>query len=237
MTQLYAVAGSKIFIGSPVNAKGLVTLDDFTTEDWVEIGGWTQAGALGDTQEVISQPVISDQRIRKIKGLLDGGTMENTFLPDASDPGQSRFRQAIQSCRPYRFKIEWGSACPLMSVATVSVASPAVVTWNSHGLSAGYAVRFTSTGSLPTGLSANTEYYVLAAGLTANSFQVSATRGGPAIAVTAAGTGTITAQAVPMGMTDLFFGLALPGARQGGAANAAQLRSWSIGVDSNIIEV
>jgi len=38
-------------------------------------------------------------------------------------------------------------------------------------------------------------------------------------------------------MTDMFYGLALPGARQGGEATAAHLRTWSIAVDSNIIEV
>ena len=237
MAQLYAVAGSKIYIGNAVNAKGLVTQADFTGATWDEIGGWAQAGSLGDTQEVISQALINEKRNRKLKGLLDGGTMENTFVPDGADPGQIKFRTAIDNCRPYQFKIEWGASCPLINVVTISQASPALITWTAHGLKAGDAVKFSSTGALPTGLTAGTTYYVITAGLTANSFQVSATPGGAAVNTTAAGSGTHTAEATPSGMTNLFFGLALPGARQGGAANAVQLRSWSIAVDSNIVEV
>lgn len=44
--------------------------------------------------------------------------------------------------------------------ATMTIASPCVVTNNSHGLVAGDAVYFTTTGALPTGLTANTTYYV-----------------------------------------------------------------------------
>lgn len=236
MAQLFPVAGSKIYIGNVVNSKGLVDASDFANETWVEIDGWTQAGNLGDTQEVTSQSVISDQRVRKMKGLRDGGTFENTFIPNALDPGQVRFKQAILNCRPYRFKVEWGASCPIASVVTISQASPAVITWAGHGLAVGQAVVFSSTGSLPTGLTAGTTYYVIANGLAANTFQVSATPGGTAVNTTAAGSGTHTAEAKPMGMTEMFFGLALPGPRQGGQANAAQLRSWSIAVDSNIVE-
>lgn len=66
-------------------------------------------------------------------------------------------------------------------VFTVTIASPAVFTQAAHGLSAGDTVYFTTTGALPTGLAINTIYYVIAAGLTANTFEVSATLGGSAI--------------------------------------------------------
>lgn len=237
MAQLYPVAGSKIYIGGPVNAKSFVTQPDFASADFVEIGGWTQAGAVGDTQELISQPVISDQRMRKIKGLLDGGTMENTFLPDALDPGQIRFKQALANCRPYQFKIEWGASCPMAAVVSISNASPAVITWEGHGLPAATPVKFNTTGTLPSGITVGNTYYVLPTGLTADSFRISATPGGTAINTSSAGSGTHTAEALAVGMTDLFYGLALPGARQGGQANAAHLRTWSIAIDSNIVEV
>lgn len=237
MAQLFPVAGSKIFIGNAVNAKGLVTGADFTGAPWVEIGGWVNAGAVGDTQEVISQSLINERRVRKLKGLLDGGTMENQFVPDGDDPGQIRFRTAIENCRPYQFKIEWGASCPLLSVVLITQASPAVITWANHGLVAGTVIRFSSTGTLPAPLTANTPYYVRSQLLNPNDFTISATPGGAAVNTTSAGTGTFTAEATPSGLTDMFFGLALPGARQGGAANAVQLRSWSIAVDSNIVEV
>ncbi len=64
---------------------------------------------------------------------------------------------------------------------TMTIASPAVVTQVAHGLKAGSPVSFSTTGALPTGVTANTTYYVIAAGLTADAFQFSATVGGTAI--------------------------------------------------------
>lgn len=242
MANLVAVAGSKKFIGTRVAAKATVTIADFAAQqtEWLEIDGWISAGSVGDTQNLISQDFINSGRTRQIKGTRIGGTMENTFAPDANDPGQKRFLQAIDECTPYAFKVEWGAGCAIEGVVTVSVADPAVVTMaGGHGLEAGAPVTFTATGgTLPTGLTADTVYYVLAAGLTATTFSVSATPGGTAIEVTAAGTATsITATAQPVGQTDLFYGLALPGARQGGEANTALLRTWSIAIDSNVVEV
>jgi microcystin-dependent protein len=64
---------------------------------------------------------------------------------------------------------------------TVTIASPAVFTLSGHGLIAGDTVYLETTGALPTGLSPDTPYYVIAAGLTANNFELSASRGGSAI--------------------------------------------------------
>ena len=78
---------------------------------------------------------------------------------------------------------------------TISVASPAVINWTAHGLSAGAAVVFSTSGSLPTGLTAGTPYYVLAAGLTANSFEVSTAAGGSPVVTSGSQSGTQTAYA------------------------------------------
>lgn len=237
MSGLYAVGGSKIYIGGRKAAKGTVAASDFVGEVWTEVGGWANAGAVGDTQNIGEQDILGERRTRKFKTTRNGGTMENQFVPMALDAGQIKFKQAIDDCVPYAFKIEWGADCAPESTVTISNAEPAVVTWTGHGLAAGQPVVFSTTGSLPTGLTAGTVYYVISAGLTTDAFQVSATAGGAAIDTSGAGSGTHTAVAPPAGMTDLFFGLALPGARQGGAATAAHLRNWSISVDSNILEV
>jgi len=239
---LQAVNGSKIYIGTRVAPKGAVTLADFTGQEasWTEVKGWTQSGSLGDTQELISQAFIGEGRTRQVKGTRVGASMENTFAPIPNDPGQVKFKAAIDSCSPYAFKVEWGAGCVSDGVVTAPVATPGVITWaGGHGLEVGSPVLFTGTGgTLPTGLTAGTVYYVIAAGLTATTFQVSATPGGSAVAITSAGTATsINATAQPAGSTDLFFGLAMPGAKSGGAANTALLRTWGIAVDSNIVEV
>lgn len=76
---------------------------------------------------------------------------------------------------------------------TITIASPAVISWTGHGLIAGQSIFLTTTGALPTGLAITTRYFVMAAGLTANAFQVSATSGGAAINTSGSQSGTHTA--------------------------------------------
>jgi hypothetical protein len=61
---------------------------------------------------------------------------------------------------------EWQNATVTMTIAT-----PCVVTWTSHGLATGTSVTFTTSGALPTGLSANTPYYITV--VDANTFKLS----------------------------------------------------------------
>lgn len=75
---------------------------------------------------------------------------------------------------------------------TVTIASPGVFTSTAHGLISGSRVRFTTTGALPTGIVAGTEYFVIATGLTADAFEVSATLGGSAINTSVSQSGTHT---------------------------------------------
>lgn len=77
-------------------------------------------------------------------------------------------------------------------VFTVTIATPAVFSSNSHGLVIGDKISLTTTGALPTGLAANTDYFVISSGLTANAFEVSATRGGAAINTTGTQSGVHT---------------------------------------------
>lgn len=84
---------------------------------------------------------------------------------------------------------------PVQSTVTVTIANPAVITWTGHGLTAEQPVYFRTTGALPTGLAVNTAYYVIAAGLTANSFEVSATIDGAAVITSGGQSGTQTALA------------------------------------------
>lgn len=77
---------------------------------------------------------------------------------------------------------------------TISIASPAVISdAGSAGLTIGAAINFTTTGALPTGLSAGTNYYIIATGFNSGtSFQISATPGGAAINTSGTQSGTHT---------------------------------------------
>lgn len=84
------------------------------------------------------------------------------------------------------------------ATVTITIASPAVISWTGHGLQAGTAVEFSTTGALPTGITTATTYYVIPAGLTANAFEISTSPFGSAVNTsgTQSGTQTSTAQSV-----------------------------------------
>lgn len=232
MAELYPVAGSKIFIGGPVLGTTSASDYDFSNEPWTEISGWVNAGEVGDTQDVGEQALINERRVRKFKSVLNAGNMDNQFVPVPGDPGQQKLRMAEKACGNYSFKIEWGEGCQedaRSATVTISVADPAVVTWPAHNFFAGQAVTFTAP-TLPTGITEGTVYYVLASGMTPNSFQISETSGGAPVAVTAAGTGDIVGTSVEAVDTTYFLGMPVTGQRTGGDAATLQLRTHTIAV-------
>jgi len=89
--------------------------------------------------------------------------------------------------------MERGPERYMQSEVTITIASPAVVSWTNHRLPVGTQIQFATTGNLPDNLDPATTYYVISAGMTANSFQVAATAGGSAINTTGDQAGTHTA--------------------------------------------
>lgn len=93
---------------------------------------------------------------------------------------------------------------PVSTTVTITIASPGVITWTGHNFVANSPIVFTTTGALPTGLTAGTTYYVVSPA--ANTFQVSSTPGGAAINTSGSQSGTHTAtnysrMTVPPGAT------------------------------------
>lgn len=73
-------------------------------------------------------------------------------------------------------------------IFTVTIASPGVFTLNNHRLQTNDRILFETTGALPTGLSAETWYYVVST--TNDTFQVSSTKNGTAINTSGSQSGT-----------------------------------------------
>jgi hypothetical protein len=125
-------------------------------------------------------------------------------------------------------EILFSQATTPSATVTMTVASPAVITWNAHGLQNGQPVVFTTTGALPTGLTAGTTYYVINAAT--NTFQVAATVGGAAINTSGVQSGTHTATATVS--PTLAVGDTITGATSGATAvvKAVLLRSgtWTV---------
>ena len=93
----------------------------------------------------------------------------------------------------------WNASIGLFASTLVGIsnASPAVIT-STVSLSDGTAIQLQSTGSLPTGLTVGTVYYVINS--TGTSFNLSATYDGTAINTSSAGSGThsITSRGIPL---------------------------------------
>lgn len=121
-------------------------------------------------------------------GSLDGGTIANntwyySYLIRRPD---TDVEDVLTSLAP-------ASA----AVVTMTIASPCVVTYTDHGLQANAPIVFTTTGALPTGVTAGTVYYVISTGLTASTFRFAATRGGAAINSSGTQSGTHTGTSNP----------------------------------------
>jgi len=80
-------------------------------------------------------------------------------------------------------------AIPRRTIPTSGITTGTdTIAYTTHGLSAGDAVKyFHGGGAAATGLTNNTTYYVIASGLTANAFKVSATDGGSTVDITGTG--------------------------------------------------
>jgi hypothetical protein len=76
------------------------------------------------------------------------------------------------------------------SPAYTFTASGATITATGHDLINGQEVQLTTIGTLPTGLSLNTSYYIV--GVSGDTFGLSVTAGGSAITTTGSGSGTHT---------------------------------------------
>jgi microcystin-dependent protein len=91
-----------------------------------------------------------------------------------------------------------------LGTVTITSANPGVVTLSAHGLSTGSCIELTTTGTLPTNLSANTNYYIIYVG--EDTFRL-ATSAANAIAGTAIDTsggspsGTHTLRHCPYGIS------------------------------------
>lgn len=94
------------------------------------------------------------------------------------------------------------------SAVSITIATPGVVSWTAHPLENGQKVQITTTGALPTGISANTTYYV--AGKTANDFRLATSlanaAAGTYIATSGSqsGTHTLTAASIALALNKAF---------------------------------
>lgn len=240
MADLFPVAGCRLFIGGVISIGIADLVDaDFAAQSWTEIDGWSTMGPLGDNTALITTALINRSRDVKQKGTANAGQMANVFAAIDDDAGQIALIAAAQpsnrSNYAYRMMLNDFPA-ERSAAATVTIAAPGVFTWVAHGLVIGRRIKFSTTGALPTGLVAGTEYFVKTTPL-ADTFSVSATAAGAAITTTGAQSGVHTAISLGEPSERLFAALAMSAQEQGGDANTIRNLNATLEVNSNVVKV
>ena len=157
------------------------------------LGSSTGATGLSGLYASVADGVI--MTIRQSQSLMLSGNLSGVSVRPST--GLVFTESATNVYRVLQFTDYVDPAGPY--TCTISTASPAVITKSNHGLLVNYPIIFSTTGALPTGLTAGQTYYVLGTNLTQNTFTVSSLKGGGAIATTANGSGTHTY--IPQGIT------------------------------------
>lgn len=126
---------------------------------------------------------LSNSNFFELKNLAENTTLANPTNAVAGQSFEIDITQDTTGSRTmaYAWGYEFaGGAAPALSTAalsrdalygtvrvaqsatvTMTIASPGVITYTAHGLVTGQKIQLTTTGALPTGLSASTTYYVI----------------------------------------------------------------------------
>lgn len=133
---------------------------------------------------------LSDDDVDQINIKKASGAATRVVLPSSSDRIPKRSIRIVD--RKYDAATNNITIVPeRSSTVTISIASPGVVSLSAHGRSANDPVSLETTGALPTGLLADTQYYVKTV-LGAGTFTLSETPGGAAINTTGSQSGVHT---------------------------------------------
>lgn len=136
----------------------------------------------------------------KTKQLLGVSVSHSPFQSDSKKVVlKYKTDSSLAWCKVFTDNVDYGTAYEATSIednsdqVTVTIATPAVFLQTGHGLCENQKIRFATTGALPTGLSTNTDYYVVrGSSLTDDSFRVSLTPGGTAVNTSGSQSGTHT---------------------------------------------
>ena len=175
-----------------LNVNGTTTLGGVSTtlakSPYTETSGLSRAHVGGSKVVVTDNVAFWNTFPNKFNDETITGLYTFSQNPVGLNPG------AISDASTTSIGINRISTSPNVTIGTVTVtiATPAVLTFTAHGLTLSDRIQLTTTGVLPTGLTASTTYYVISTGLTVNTFQISVTQGGTAINTTGTQSGVHT---------------------------------------------
>jgi len=180
----------KVFIattGSVAINGGLFMLYNVGASDFVPVGPSTIPIATGSGQKAVYQ----------LQGSSFMGTLTNTtqaagILLDAAST-KVYLHNGVAATHQYHVYDYSGTPNNVGTTVTITIATPGVVAHAGHSFVANDPITLSTTGALPTGLTAGTVYFVRnpVAGV---SYELSATSGGASIATTGTQSGTHTSR-------------------------------------------
>ena len=105
-------AGSKLYIGDATTVPSTdVDASTFSAITYVEVGAIIDLGEVGDQSQEITLDLIDRQRLIRLKGTRDGGTMQIVVAADeGAEAGQEDMIEAEATAYDYAFKIELDDA-------------------------------------------------------------------------------------------------------------------------------
>lgn len=108
---LAPTANTKIYIGGVLaDQDDDFDASDFSAVTWVEIGGTTDLGTIGDKSNLITSDRIAVARTKKAKGTRNSGTMTIVAGLDYADAGQIAVLAAEKTQSNYAIKVEFDDA-------------------------------------------------------------------------------------------------------------------------------
>lgn len=109
---IFATAGSAFYIGGTLEPDyaSSMSQSDFAGETWTQVEPLETIGSFGDTAEEVTTTLISDARVRRLKGARDAGVLELVAGLDYSDAGQLAMLDAEGMPHNYAFKVTFNDA-------------------------------------------------------------------------------------------------------------------------------
>lgn len=184
-------------VNAPSPANGDVLTWDSTPGEWVAAAPTGGSNALDDLTDV-DAPTPSDGDVLTfdsgsgdwVPAAPAGASADYAHVKKSAD--QTGANYTTGTIVSFNTEVEdTNNIHGLNATVTITIASPGVVTWTGHNFLAGSPIVLTTSGALPTGLTAGTTYYVVSPA--ANTFQLASTPGGSAINTTGSQSGTHTA--------------------------------------------
>lgn len=104
MSTAYSPNGTRFYIGT---AQTSVPADAaaYAAISYTEIGGVESIGDYGDEAQVLTASALADQRVYKVKGPRDAGTLTLTVLDRPDDTGQAAAITAEATQFMYAIKV------------------------------------------------------------------------------------------------------------------------------------